>query len=240
MQRINWKYQKYLQELGLYHGVVDGIYGPKTKKAVKAFQRMYGLEADGIIGPKTEAEFQKHLRKEEKHYVTPPSLKRPVLSDVFKRWPRETPKELRKFYGAPGTNQIKVETPYPLRLAWKPSTKITKIWLNEKCAESAVRAMEEIKKAYGEAKIKELNIDMFGGSLNVRKIRGGRRYSTHAFGAAIDWFPQKNGLRTPWKKAAFSKPEYQDFVQAWLNEGWYSLGLYKNFDAMHFQACWRP
>lgn len=32
---------------------VDGDYGPKTKKAVAAFQSAYGLEADGICGPKT-------------------------------------------------------------------------------------------------------------------------------------------------------------------------------------------
>jgi peptidoglycan hydrolase-like protein with peptidoglycan-binding domain len=31
----------------------DGIFGPKTKSAVKSLQRLYGLRNDGILGPKT-------------------------------------------------------------------------------------------------------------------------------------------------------------------------------------------
>lgn len=34
---------------------VDGIFGPGTQSAVKAFQKKYGLVVDGIVGPKTWA-----------------------------------------------------------------------------------------------------------------------------------------------------------------------------------------
>jgi hypothetical protein len=34
---------------------VDGIFGPKTLAAVKAFQRSHGLVVDGLVGPKTTA-----------------------------------------------------------------------------------------------------------------------------------------------------------------------------------------
>jgi N-acetylmuramoyl-L-alanine amidase len=45
--------QTVLKKWGYYTGVVDGINGPKTKEAVKKFQRKYGLTADGIVGPLT-------------------------------------------------------------------------------------------------------------------------------------------------------------------------------------------
>lgn len=36
-------------------GPVDGIAGPRTRAAVKLFQRAHGLHVDGIVGPKTIA-----------------------------------------------------------------------------------------------------------------------------------------------------------------------------------------
>lgn len=45
--------QTKLKELGYYNGNADGIYGTRTQKAVKAFQKNCGITADGIAGPKT-------------------------------------------------------------------------------------------------------------------------------------------------------------------------------------------
>ena len=45
--------QTKLKNWGYYNGSVDGIYGPKTKAAVKYFQRNNGLTADGIVGTQT-------------------------------------------------------------------------------------------------------------------------------------------------------------------------------------------
>lgn len=46
--------QTRLAILGYYTYKVDGIWGSRTKKAVKKFQRDYGLTADGIVGARTE------------------------------------------------------------------------------------------------------------------------------------------------------------------------------------------
>lgn len=45
--------QTKLKEKGYDPGAVDGIFGEKTRKAVIAFQKDYGLTQDGIAGPNT-------------------------------------------------------------------------------------------------------------------------------------------------------------------------------------------
>ena len=47
--------QQKLKNWGYYKGSVDGIYGPKTKEAVRLFQKRNGLTVDGIVGNKTLA-----------------------------------------------------------------------------------------------------------------------------------------------------------------------------------------
>ena len=46
--------QARLNNLGYGAGPVDGIYGPKSKRAVTSFQKDYSLKVDGIPGPKTQ------------------------------------------------------------------------------------------------------------------------------------------------------------------------------------------
>ncbi|MEI6427974.1 MAG: peptidoglycan-binding protein [Pseudanabaena sp. ELA607] len=47
--------QKLLTDRGFYDGAIDGVMGPKTRAAVVAAQKKYGLTADGVAGPKTLA-----------------------------------------------------------------------------------------------------------------------------------------------------------------------------------------
>jgi N-acetylmuramoyl-L-alanine amidase len=49
------KIQQKLKNWGYYKGSVDGIFGSRTKEAIKYFQRKNGLKVDGIAGPKTLA-----------------------------------------------------------------------------------------------------------------------------------------------------------------------------------------
>src|SRR5262249_27600510 len=41
--------QRRLGQLGYYHGVVDGVAGPRTRDAIAAFESRNGLVVDGLV-----------------------------------------------------------------------------------------------------------------------------------------------------------------------------------------------
>lgn len=53
--------QNALAKAGFYKGKIDGIMGPKTRRAIKAFQKSRGLKADGVIGLKTQSALSEYL-----------------------------------------------------------------------------------------------------------------------------------------------------------------------------------
>jgi len=55
--------QQALQNAGIYQGKIDGVLGPKTKKAIEEFQTQNGLTADGRVGPKTWEKLGTFLNK---------------------------------------------------------------------------------------------------------------------------------------------------------------------------------
>jgi len=72
------KYQTRLKELGFDPGVIDGKFGPNTKRAILAFQRSVGISADGVVGPITWS----HLFKEVKE--TKGSDELPWMYEAYK------------------------------------------------------------------------------------------------------------------------------------------------------------
>lgn len=232
MTKIDVRYQQYLKDLGLYDGVVDGEVGPKTRAAITKFQTMNGLPANSELDQVTIDEFEEHLKENPKA-----ETEEDVVPYTF--WPKETTENLLRYYGPVGENQVYIDTPYRMVLAWKPEDSITRIMCHKKVAESLYTALENVAFLYTEEEIVKHGFNLFGGCLNVRKIRGGNRWSTHSWGIAIDIDPARNGLHLPWNRAYLGKPQCRDFVDCFKQEGWYSLGLEKNYDAMHFQCCWR-
>ena len=55
--------QLLLKNAGFDPGAVDGKMGPRTKQAVKEFQKTKGLKPDGVIGPKTWDELSKYIKE---------------------------------------------------------------------------------------------------------------------------------------------------------------------------------
>jgi len=56
--------QKALTNCRLYEGKIDGKVGPRTKKAIEAFQKQNNLSADGRVGPKTWEKLKVYLNPE--------------------------------------------------------------------------------------------------------------------------------------------------------------------------------
>ena len=53
--------QQALANAGLYRAKIDGILGPKSKTAIRQFQRDHDLAADGTVGPKTWTQLGPYL-----------------------------------------------------------------------------------------------------------------------------------------------------------------------------------
>ena len=104
----------------------------------------------------------------------------------------------------------------------------------------AVQVLTRVLQHYGYERIKELRLDRWGGCYNERKKRGGTEWSTHAWGIAMDYDPERNRLTWGRDRAAFARPEYDRWWGFWEEEGWVSLGRVANFDWMHVQAARRP
>jgi hypothetical protein len=207
------QWQLFLQSAGYKIPYVDGAFGPETERETLKFQAKNGLKPDGVVGPKTWA------------FVTTVSENTPLSQ----RWPKQDYTSMVNFYGPIGENQTQLDVPYKLKLAWAPSTTLRKITCNERVAKSLYTILENTLKTYGEKEIVKLRLDLFGGCLNVRKMRGGSAWSIHSWGAAIDLDPDHNQLK--WGKAV-----YNGFWQIVEDEGWTSLGRERNYDWMHFQA----
>jgi putative chitinase len=83
--------QARLKELGFNPGTVDGVFGPGTEAALKAFQASEGLVADGIAGPKTIAALQLSVSTAIPSAI--PAVTVPIVAKMFPNTPIDNIKE---------------------------------------------------------------------------------------------------------------------------------------------------
>jgi hypothetical protein len=207
------------------------------KQKVSNVQKALGLIVDGKDGPATWDAIEKAIIKSkvnESSDKVQADLNTITMSD--NNWPKQNYADMVKFYGEVGTNQTSLVLPYEMKLAWDLDSKVTKLTCHKKVKDSLERILKNTLDHYGLEEIKKLKLDVFGGCLNVRKMRGGSSWSIHSWGAAIDLDPDRNQLKWNKDKAYFAKPEYEPFWKIVEAEGWTSLGREKNYDWMHFQA----
>lgn len=165
-----------------------------------------------------------------------------------------TTAEMVKYYGDPGDpdNHITITCPYPMRIEWTPNKTTTRVAVHKKVAPHLSQIFLDLLNFYGYERLRQLDIDLFGGLGNFRPQRGlEKKYeaaikaknftlaitylSRHSWWCAIDLSTAKNGLKTKWKAAQFSKPEYKPMVDIFHKNYFIGYGPERNFDAMHWE-----
>lgn len=160
-------------------------------------------------------------------------------------WPLQS--ELDQFYGDPrGVKNPTVVNPVWLvdNLGWvtppgpmfyegKP---VRRFQAHRRVVDSLRGVLEEIwiKAGQHPDTLREWGADQFGGCYNYRLKRGGKTLSCHAYGAAIDLDPARNGHHDATPHFTPDHP----VVQAFKAAGWVWGGDWtgSSVDAMHFQA----
>lgn len=158
-------------------------------------------------------------------------------------WPRQS--ELESFYGNPrgadgGPSHrweslylVRVNAPWQLVTAWSGEP-VSSIRIHRLCADSLTRILREIWRAAGERPevIQKWGMHLFAGAYQFRQTRGASRLSTHAYGCAVDFDSERNGLGD-------SSPHFAGIPQvlnAFAREGWVWGGRWSRPDGMHWQA----
>ena len=215
-RRMTMMLQLICKDKGIAAEPIDGFWGPVTQHA---YDSLVHLLDTGALPP--------NWRDDE------PSEANPHL------WPRDrgNQAEMKAFYGNPGSPPMKkVRVPWTMKLAWDTSTKIAHIGCHTKVANSVENVLTRVHAHYGEAEIKRLHLDLYGGCFFSRRKRGGSSWSVHAYAAALDWDPVRNQLKWGRDKASLDASAYDFWWHAWEADGWVSLGRSRNYDWMHVQA----
>jgi hypothetical protein len=143
---------------------------------------------------------------------------------------------LAGFYGSPGPEieraLVRVPVPYEMHL-YDTQELVRYVSVHRKLEHALMRVFVHVMDRYAtHGERVEAGVTRFYGIYNPRRMRGGSRWSMHAYGAAIDLDASRNGLNTHWPtKAAMPIGVMECFAR----EGWLAAGAAWGRDAMHFQ-----
>lgn len=152
-------------------------------------------------------------------------------------WPKQG--NVRSVFGEPGGLDCTagmVDLAYPMRIAWDKTQIIRKFRCHQKVEASLERVFQKTLAHYGLSGVSKLGLDLFGGCYNFRKMRGGKSWSMHSWGIAVDLDPERNQLKWTKARASFAKPDFLPFWRIVESEGFTSLGRKYDYDWMHFEA----
>lgn len=217
-----------------YPTAIDGVFGPRTEAAVRAFQSRHGLTDDGIAGPRTLTALRGLGDTERPPPLVPPALSDDEVDELFgpMLWtPAPTPAE-------PGAIRITnnwqsaclrmVEIPQLRGIPGAPANR--KIPLHVLVVEQT-RALWA---AWEKARLLPLVLS-WAGSWNPRLVRGGTTLSRHAY--AIGW--DINAAWNPMGKApppAGALGSVAELVPLAVEHGYTNGMNWSRPDAMHWEV----
>lgn len=154
-------------------------------------------------------------------------------------WPLQ--RNCNEFYGDPRTasgrasarweNANLVIVPAPWKMYFDGKL-VEGARVHKKCAESLARVFADIWNRCGrsQAEIDRIGMSKYAGGYYFRTMRGGKSLSMHAYGCAVDFDPERNGLGN-------KNPQMdRRVIEAFEAEGWEWGGHWSRTDGMHFQA----
>jgi hypothetical protein len=159
-------------------------------------------------------------------------------------WPHEDTPALNTFYGDPrGTNGqasaawqaenlVQWVTPYPMFYSDGKHTPMEHLHVHKKCLSTFHDAFTDVLQTMGIDKIRQLRLDVTGGTFCFRPERGGSRLSVHSLGCAIDMDPGHNPFPHVWEPGrGMIDPQFASILQ---KHGFCWRGAHNDVDSMHF------
>ncbi len=206
--------QACLNQLNYAAGIVDGWFGVNTTEALNSFLFKITNGREEVIERNPLADFS-------------PS------GDI----PRQ--RDVANIYGDPNTQipgrLTTIQLPFKLRIDHNLRQSTNKIRVHRDCAQQLEAALIAVRAHYGAEKMNHLGIDRYAGAYNKRRMRGGTKWSMHAYGCAIDFYAAPNGLRVKCPQALFCGAKYKPFLDIMQEHEWLPAIRLWGKDAMHFQ-----
>ena len=246
------RWQNFLIGKGLLRGKADGVFGPVTASATRAFQRANGLTADGVVGPQSYATalqagfdpgFVDRSKSEEGINYPPPPRFKPLVGtrarqQVFGRYEyehaptRQNPEQIRVLDDWRRKNIVRLHIPQlvGIPIGGRPSSGT--LYFHRLAAEQ----LTNLWKAWEDEGLLDLVLT-FDGGYAPRFIRGSTRVlSNHAFGTAFDINARWNGLGAV-PALVGQEGSVRALVKVANRFGFYWGGHFKNRpDGMHFEV----
>lgn len=247
------RWQLFLVGQSHLQGVVDGVFGPQTEQATKAFQRARGLTADGIVGPATIGAaltlgFDLGFADPERGDAEPilpeaqtdlqPLLTteaRQALFGEFRFEPAPTPSNPEAIRILDGWEHENIDTVHLPQLEGKLVFG-TRSSGRMRFHRLAIPQLKALWAAWEQARLLD-RVLTYEGSYSPRFVRGSSTtLSNHAFGTAFDINAKWNPLGAV-PALAGREGSVRELVGIANEHGFYWGGHYKTRpDGMHFEV----